>query len=65
MVDIISPPPESPWHVDIFLIICTLIFALVALIYAALEGYIVTAISMILCIMFALMFLVSKGWGRQ
>jgi hypothetical protein len=65
IVDIITPTAESPQYVDIFLIICTLIFGIITLVYAVSENYVVTIISMILCILFAFMFIVSKGWGRQ
>lgn len=59
MVDIITPPSESnPW-IDILLIICTLAFAIVTIAYTILEKYIVTLVAIILCAVFAAMFIVK------
>jgi hypothetical protein len=62
MVDVIAPAPEGNPIVDVLLIICTLAFAITALIYTILERYLVLIVAMILCGIFAFMFLVSKGW---
>ncbi len=65
MVDVIAPPAEpNPW-IDIFLIICVFTFAISALASAVIEKYIVLIVSMILCVLFAFMFLVTKGWGKE
>ena len=65
MVDVIAPKPESnPW-IDILLIFCTLAFAITALACTILEKYLALIIAMVLCGVFAFMFLVSKGWGSS
>jgi Na+/glutamate symporter len=64
MVDVIAPAAEPSPLIDIFLIICVFTFAIAALTSAVVERYIVLIVSMILCILFAFMFLVTKGWGK-
>ena len=64
MVDVIAPAPEDNPIVEIFLIICTLSFAITAIVYTILEKYLVLIMAMILCGIFAFMFLVAKGWKR-
>lgn len=62
MVDVITPKAESnPW-IDMLLIFCTLAFAITAMACTILEMYLALIIAMILCGVFAFMFLVTKGW---
>ena len=64
MVDVIAPAQESHPIIEVLLIICTLAFAITALVYTIFEKYLVLIVAMILCGIFAFMFLVSKGWKR-
>jgi uncharacterized membrane protein len=64
MVDVITPAPEGNPIVEVLLVICTLAFAITALVYTILEKYLVLIVAMVIFGIFAFMFLVSKGWKR-
>ena len=64
MVDVIAPAPESNPIVEVLLIICTLAFAITALVYTVFERYLVLIVAMILCGIFSFMYLITKGWKR-
>jgi hypothetical protein len=65
MVDLFPPEEDTPVVVDLLLIICVLVFMIVTLVFAIYKDYLVMTIGMICAIVFVLMFMVTKGWGRQ
>ena len=64
-MDIVAPPRESSPVVEILLIFCFLGFAVCAIINGVAGLYFVALLATLFGLVFAGMFFVSKGVGRQ